>query len=127
MSLQKMPLTINGVDFSALTERLGYSITYEDRKGGNSMTMQNGDEYQDIIARKPLLSWRLDSLTGTQLASLHAAINADIYVPVTYFDTAANANVTAYFHGAISEQEVGVIRAGGYYRFKAPTLTMRAR
>lgn len=125
--MQKMPLTINGVDFSALTERLGYSISYEERAGGNSMTMQNGDQYVDVIARKPVLSWRLDSLTGTQLASLHSAINADIYVPVTYFDTATNANVTAYFHGTISEQEVGVIRAGGYYRFKAPTLTMRAR
>ena len=125
--MQKMPLTINSVDFSALTERLGYSISYEDRAGGNSMTMQNGDQYIDVIVRKPVLSWRLDSLTGAQLASLHAAINADIYVPVTYFDTATNTNVTAYFHGTISEQEVGVIRAGGRYRFKAPTLTMRAR
>ena len=39
--MQKMPLTINGVDFSALTERLGYSITYEDRKGSNGAIMQN--------------------------------------------------------------------------------------
>lgn len=127
MPLLKMPLIIGGVDFSQLTERLGYSITYEDRKGGNGMTMQNGDEYLDIITRKPILSWRLDSLTNAQLASVHAAINAAIYVSVSYFDTAANAILTADFHGTISEQEVGVIRAGGYYRFKAPTLTMRAR
>ena len=74
--LQKMPLTIDGVDFSHLTERLGYSISYEDRMGGNTMLMQNGDEYQDVIARKPILTWRLDSLTMTQLAALHAAVNA---------------------------------------------------
>lgn len=127
MALQKMPLKINGVDFSALTERCGYSIVYEDRNGGNSMTMQNGDEYQDIIVRKPILTWRLDSLTNTELASLHAAINAAVYVNVYYLDTATNTTKTAAFHGTISAQEVGVIRAGGYYRFKAPTLTMRAR
>lgn len=122
-----MPLVINGVDFSALTERLGYSISYEDRAGGNSMTMQNGDQYMDVITRKPVLTWRLDSLTMTQLASLHAAINADVYVEVIYYDTATASNQTAYFHGAISEQAVGVIRSGGYYRFKAPVLTMKAR
>ncbi len=127
MALQKMPLKINGVDFSALTERCGYSIVYEDRKGGNSVTMMNGDEYQDVIVRKPNLTWRLDSLTMNQLQSLHAAINASVYVQVYYYDTATKSNRTAYFHGTISEQEVGVIRAGGYYRFKAPTLTMRAR
>lgn len=122
-----MPLKINGVDFSRLTERLGYSIVYEDRKGGNTMTLQNGDEYQDIIVRKPSLVWRLDSLTMTDLAALHAAINAAIYVSVQYYDTASAATKTGYFHGTISKQEVGVIRNGGYYRFQAPVLTMRAR
>ena len=127
MAIQKMPLKINGTDFSELTERLGYSITYEDRKGGNSVTMMNGDEYQDIIVRKPVLTWRLDSLTAAQLKTLHAAINASVYVQVYYFDTATQTNKTAYFHGTISPQEVGVIRAGNYYRFKAPVLSMRAR
>ena len=123
----KMPLVINGTDFSALTERLGYTISYEDRTGGNGMTMQNGDQYLDVIVRKPVLTWRLDSLTMTQLAALHAAINAAVYVEVTYYDTASAAQKTAWFHGTISAQEVGVIRAGGYFRFKAPTLTMKAR
>ena len=126
-NMEKMPLTINGVDFSALTERLGYAISYEDRAGNNGKTMQNGDQYLDIITRKPVLTWRLDSLTNSQLAALHAAINAAVYVSVSYFDTATNAVVTALFHGVISSQEVGVIRNGGYYRFRAPTLTMRAR
>lgn len=122
-----MPLKIGNTDFSAITERLGYSIVYEDRKGGNTMTMQNGDEYQDIIVRKPVLTWRLDSLTMTQLSALHAAINAAVYVEVYYYDTELASTNTAYFHGTISSQEVGVIRDGGYYRFKAPVLTMRAR
>lgn len=125
--MEKMPLKISGVDFSGLTERLGYSVAYVDRTGGNSMTMQNGDEYIDVITQKPVLSWRLDSLTMTQLAALHAAINAAVYVPVTYYDTATASVKTAYFHGTITEQEVGVIRAGGYYRFRAPTLNMTAR
>lgn len=127
MALQRMPLKINRVDFSALTERLGYIIVYEERSGSNTMIMQNGDEYLDIIVKKPSLTWRLDSLTNYDLARLHAAINAATYVEVEYFDTATNTVMTGYFHGTISEQEVGVIRAGGYYRFRAPVLTMRAR
>ena len=125
--MTKMPLTINGVDFSGLTERLGYSVTYEDRNGGNTMKMMSGDEYQDLIVRKPVISFRLDSLTMTQLSALHAAINAAVYVQVLYYDTATAAEKTAYFHGTISQQTVGVIRDGGYYRFRAPVLTMRAR
>lgn len=125
--MEKMPLVINGVDFSHLTERLGYSINYEDRSGSNTMMMQNGDQYLDIITRRPVLTWRLDSLTEAQLASLHAAINADVYVPVSYFDTASNLVQTGWFHGSISSQQVGVIRGGNHYRFVAPTLTMRSR
>lgn len=124
--MQKMPLTINGVDFSALTERLGYTVVYEDRKGGNSMTMQNCDEYLDVIARKPVLTWPLNALTASELASLHAAINAAVYVQVGFLDTATNTVKTAYFHGTISAQKIGVIGAG-HYRFEPPTLTMRAR
>ena len=122
-----MPLTIGGTDFSALTERLGYSVVYEERSGGNNMTMQNGDIYLDVITKRPVLTWRLDSLTATDLARLHAAIDAANFVSVQYFDTATNTTKTAYFHGSISAQEVGVIRNGGYYRFKAPTLTLKAR
>ena len=125
--MTKMPLVINGVDFSADTERLGYTISYEDRTGGNGMTMQNGDQYIDVITQKPVLSWRLDSLPMTRLAALHAAINAAVYVEVTYYDTATASEKTALFHGSITAQEVGVIGANGYYRFRAPTLQMKAR
>lgn len=127
MSMEKMPLSINGTDFSHLTERLGYSIVYEDVKGGNGMTMTSGDEYQDIIARRPVPTWRLDSLTMTELAALHAACNAAIYVPVTFYDTFSASVKSGYAHCTISAQEVGVIRSGGYYRFRAPTLSMRMR
>ena len=124
--MQKMPLMINGVDFSALTQRLGYSVVYEERSGQNTMVMMNGDEYLDVIVRKPALTWPLNSLTDAELHTLLTAIHAAVYVPVTYYDTEAKAEQTAYFHGTISVQEVGVIRAGGY-RFRSMTLTMRAR
>ena len=124
--MTKMPLTINGVDFSAMTERLGYSVVYENRTGQNSMTMLNGDEYLDVIVRKPVLTWPLNSLTDAELHQLLTAIHAAVYVPVSFFDTETQSVLTAYFHGTVSVQEVGVIRAGGY-RFRSMTLTMRAR
>lgn len=122
----KMPLVINGTDFSELTERLGYTVTYEDRTAGK-MTMLNGDEYIDLIARKPILTWALDSLNTSDLAALHEAINAAAYVSVTYYDTATDSVQTALFHGTISAQSVGVIRSSGSYRWRGSTLTMRAR
>ena len=125
--MEKMPLSINGTDFSYLTERLGYSIVYEDVKGGNSMTMANGDEFQDILGRRAVPTWRLDSLTMTELATLHAACNAAAYVAVTYYDTFSHSVKSGIAHCTISSQEVSVIRDGGYYRFRAPTLSMRLR
>lgn len=125
--MTKMPLSINGVDFSYLTERLGYSIVYEDVKGGNGMTMANGDEFQDILGRRAIPTWRLDSLTMTELAEMHTACNAAAYVAVTYYDTVSHTVKSGFAHCTISAQEVGVIRDGGYYRFKAPTLSMRLR
>lgn len=124
--MQKMPLTINGTDFSALTERTGYSIVYDERVAG-TMTMQNGDEFKAIITRRPVLTWRLDSLTNTQLSSLLAAVHAAPYVEVEYFDTESNSVKSAMMTGKISSQEVGVLRGNTYYRFKAPVLTFRSR
>ena len=124
--MQKMPLKINGVDFSAMTARLGYSVTYETRMGGNTMTMMNGDVYQDLITRRPVLTWPLNSLNGSELARLHAAINAAPYVEIEYQDTATNSVKTGLFMCSISAQEVGVIRPGGY-RYRAPTLTAKSR
>ncbi len=95
--------------------------------GGNTMTMCNGDQYLDVIARKPVLKWPLNSLTDAELAQLHAAINEAVYCEVLYYDTASGVTTTALFHATISEQVVGVIRAGGHYRFRAPVLTMKAR
>lgn len=124
--MQKMPLKISSVDFSPMTARLGYTVTYEERMGGNSMTMLNGDVYQDLIDRRPVLTWPLNSLTGAELAQLHAAINVAPYVEIEYLDTKTNSIKTWWFLCSISAQEVGVIRSGGY-RWRAPKLTARPR
>lgn len=124
--MQKMPLKISGVDFSPMTARLGYTVTYEERMGGNSMAMLNGDVYQDLIDRRPVLTWPLNSLTGAELAQLHEAINVAPYVEIEYLDTETNSVKTWWFLCSISAQEVGVIRPGGY-RWRAPKLTARPR
>lgn len=125
--MQKMPLKISGVDFSSMAARLGYSVMYEDRMGGNSMTMQNGDQYDDLITRRPVINWPLNALTGAELAQLHEAINVAAYVDVEYQDTATNTVKTGLFRCSISTQTVGVIRAGGYYRYRQTTLTAKSR
>ena len=123
---KRLPLTINGVDFTEAASRREYSITYEERTGPNGGQMLNGDLYIDLVARRPVITWPLNALWSDELAALQKAVYWSTYVPVTYFDTTANAVMTGWFHGSISEQKVGLISERGTM-FHGPTLTLRSR
>lgn len=123
---KRMPLTINGVDFTEAASRREYAVYYEDRTGPHSGNMINGDEYYDLIDRRPVITWPLNALWSDELSALLEAVYWSTYVPVTYFDTRANAVMTGWFRGSISEQKVGLISERGPM-FHGPTLTLRSR
>lgn len=128
MALARLPLVINGVDFSMAASRLRYHVTYEDRAGENATYLKNGDEYLDIITARPVITWALNALWSNELAALKVAIRGAVYVPVYYFDTETNAGATGYFHGSLGTEQVGLIRSANEIMFKdGLVLTLRSR
>ena len=127
MAIARLPLVINGVDFSQAVKRLQYTITYEDRTGENATSLKNGDEYIDLIAKRPMITWPLCMLWDDEMAALDAAIDAATYVPVYYFDRKQRRAMIRYFHGLIGETRVGLIRSDEYAYADGPILTLRSR
>lgn len=126
MALMRLPLIINGVNFERAVSRTKYQVEYEDREGENSFFALSGDEYPDIISRRPVIYWPLNALWSSELAQLKAAINASTQVQVYYFDTEQNAPTWNWFHGTIGREEIGIINERGKL-FHGMTLTLRSR
>lgn len=122
----RLPLVINGVDFSEAASRREYQIVYEERSGDAGGLMLNGDMTLDIRAKRPVITWPLNALWLDELQKLYAAINAADYVAVSYLDTATGQTVEGLFHGTIGVQKVGLISARGIM-FHGPTLTLRSK
>ena len=126
MSKPRLPLGINGIDFSEAANRTGYTIRYEERTGPNGFLALSGDEDLDILARKPVITWPLNALWTDELAQLKTAINSSTFVPVSYFDTETNTTKSAYFHGTIGDEPVPLVDDRGYMTYGL-VLTLRAR
>jgi len=127
MALTRLPLIINGTDFSRQVERLGYTVTYEDRTGENSTLALSGDEYLDILTARPVITWPLNMLWADEMATLTQAIRGAIYVPVYYFDPEQAEGIIGYFHGTIGAATVGLIRTDGIAWRDGAVLTLRSR
>lgn len=122
----RLPLVINGVDFSEAASRREYQIVYEERSGDAGGMMLNGDMTLDIRAKRPVITWPLNAMWLDELTALYAAINAADYVTVSYLDTVTGQQSEGLFHGTISDQKVGLISTRGTM-FHGPTLTLRSK
>ena len=127
MALTRLPLVINGTDFSRQVQRLQYAVTYEDRMGENTTNLLNGDEYLDVLTKRPVIVWPLNMLWADELAALHAAIDAAIYVPVYYFDTVQGKAKIGYFHGSIGQTRAALVRDDATAFADGAVLTLRSR
>ena len=127
MAMTRLPLIINGTDFSRQVERLGYQVVYEDRTGENTTTALSGDEYLDVLTSRPVITWPLNMLWSDEMAALRAAIKGAIYVPVYYYDPDAAEGIIGYFHGTIGAAQIGLIRANQVAWQNGAVLTLRSR
>lgn len=127
MALTRLPLVISGTDFSRAVERLSYSVTYEDRIGENTTLALSGDEYMDVLARRPVITWPLNMLYADEMAALEAAIDLAIYVPVYYLDRKLGTATIGYFHGVIGQAQVGLVRDTQVAWRNGAVLTLRSR
>ena len=129
----RLPITIDGVDFSTLTDRNKYVVTYKPREGSNSGIMLNGDKTFDVLVDdqdnpvyKPTISWKLNALTLSQLSAIQNA-TAKPEVTVSYLDTRAAAENTAVFHPTLGAANFAFARHGLYYFKDGSDLTMEAK
>ena len=127
MALTRLPLIINGTDFSRQVERLGYQVAYEDRTGENTTTALSGDEYLDVLTSRPIITWPLNMLWADEMSTLTQAIRGAIYVPVYYFDPELGEATIGYFHGTIGSAQVGLIRTNQIAWQDGAVLTLRSR
>lgn len=104
----RLPLIIDGVDFTAYAQRNGYQISYEDRKGANGGTMLDGSITVDIVKRAEVLSIPLNPLDGEDFSALLRAVMKD-YVTATVWDTKENEERTAVFIPSITNGSLAII------------------
>lgn len=121
----RLPLTINGTDFSELASRCEYTVGYNVRTGSNGGMMLNGEMTVDILAYKAVITWPLNDMTAADLAAIQTAVLTD-YVTVTYWDTKTNASRQAVFMPKISSAKIGILRTSGKW-WKDITLTLEEK
>lgn len=124
--MRRLPLIIDGVDFSASINRYGYTVGYIKREGGFGGMMQDGSMRVDILARKAVLTLTANSLKSDAQAALLSACAKD-YVTVTYFDTMSNRTREAEFIPDIGDQTVGILSADGTNWFTGMIITLTER
>lgn len=127
----RLPLTIDGVDFSVLANKYEYSISYSAREGSNSGIMLNGDKTIDVLVDdddnpvyKATITWNLNDMKDTDLMAIQSAVLKP-YCSVTFFDTRINDERTATMIPSLSESNIGILRATKWW--KHPTLTLEEK
>lgn len=119
---KRLPLTIDGQDFSAHINRYSYGVEYIPRDGGRGGMMQDGSMTTDILAWKAVYTMGLNDLTGDRLASMQAAC-AKSYVEATVYDPLTNASRTATFIPTLSGSSAKLF-AGDVVWFGGGVLTL---
>ena len=109
-----MQLTINGVDFSEIITKYGYSVDYKKILGSNGRYTLNGTYHEDILAWKAIVEAELRPLKSSVLASV-ITLCANEYVTVSYFDTKTNSIRTTEMKPSLSAAKVALINAADTY------------
>ena len=122
----RLPITINGVDFTQYTSKNAYKVTYDKREGANSGMMLDGSKTFDLLAYKAVIEWELNALTSAQLSAVLAAC-MEQYVTVTYFDTLTNAERTAEFIPVVGTQQYAFSRHELFYFRDGITIKLEER
>lgn len=119
----RLPITIDGVDFTPYTSKNAYTVEYVKREGPNSGQMMDGSQVIDLLAYKALITWELNALTSAQLSAVLQAAQKQ-YVTVSYFDTAINDVRQATFIPTVGAQAYAFARHGLHYFRDGTVLTL---
>lgn len=85
--MAKLPYKIDSVDFTDFIHKYGYAVRYERVHGENDFVYLNGNEDEDLLQLKPIVTVTLNDTPSAQLRTfLNAVLKAS--VRLTYFDPA---------------------------------------
>ena len=122
---QRLPVTIDGVDFSDCFNRYAYSVELIPRDGGRGGMMQDGSMTVDILAWKALYSIGCNDLKGARLAQLQSAC-AKSYVQATVYDPETGEERSGTFIPRLSGSTTRLF-VGGVVWFGGATLTLEEK
>lgn len=110
----RLPIGIEGVDFTPYTNKNKYRVSYTRREGSNGGTMLDGSRTVDLLAYKAVIEWDLNALTSAQLATVLGACIKQ-YVTVTFFDPMINDTREAVFIPNVGRADYAFDRHDLYY------------
>lgn len=124
---ERLPLAVNGKDFSRLANAYGYTVTYEPVYGPNgSAVMQDGSELHDLLGWRTIVSVACNDLETDQQAELLTACLAP-EVWLEYFDTRRNATATAQFTTSVSGSGIKLYDVGNVRIFGGLSIGFRSK
>lgn len=127
MSKPRIPIVINGIDFSLAMERTGWAVEYEERSGNNAFLSLAGTYDYDILALVPTIYCPLNALWGDEIKQLRSAALSSVYVPVYTLDLDSGEAINGYFHATFGRISVPLITQTGYMVKDGTVLTLRGR
>lgn len=120
-----MTFQVDGVDFSKLIYRYGFTVQYEKVYGKNGGQMLNGRETVDLVRVRKVLTAACNPLTSTQLSELAEVCKRE-YVAVRYTDPSEGGDVRIDAIPALSVVNKSLVTGGTTYWTDA-VITLRER
>lgn len=118
-----LPYKLDGVDFTGLVHKYGYSVTYERIRGENDFVYLNGNEEEDVLQIKPIVVTRLNDAPSEQLSAFLAAACKD-RVNLTYYDPRAKSTLTREALPSVDTVRI-LLSDGGSLWWSGYSVTMR--
>ncbi|MBQ7778391.1 MAG: hypothetical protein IJ396_07730 [Oscillibacter sp.] len=118
---------IDGVDFSALVNKYGYSVHYIPREGRLGGMMLDGSYTPDVLAWKAVVELPCNDLTADDLSNLLMACMKQ-EITVEFQDTKTGAPRTAVFIKAdLSPQTMNLITPAGVRWYTGMVLSIEEK
>jgi len=124
--MNRLPLIINGIDFTNKINKYNYSVSYKKVTGTNGGTMQNGDETVDQLGVRAVVRVGTNGMRSEDLAKLLKELT-ETYVMVTFFDTRINDTRSAIFIPTVGESPVAAYQNNQLIWFGETTVTLEER
>lgn len=105
----KLPLIIDGVDFTDTTSKYGYSQYQVIREGNNGGIMLSGERVTDIIAQKIGVTIPLNPMTGAEASAILSAVRKS-YVTATVWNVYTGEEYESVFIPTISSANIAILR-----------------